>query len=66
LAVETGHDVLATASLLYTAQIYKARGDTAKYHVQMEKVRQKTMRIVEAKTPLPKWLLDEINREVGI
>lgn len=66
LAEKTGHDLVATASLLYTAQIYKARGDTAKYQAQMEALRQKIMRISKAKTPLPQWLLDEIKEEVGL
>jgi hypothetical protein len=65
LAEETGHDCVAVASLLYSAQIYKGRGDTTKYQAQIEKLRQKTTPIAETKTPLPQWLLDEINAELG-
>jgi hypothetical protein len=64
LAEETGHDVVVAASLLYSAQIYKGRGDTTKYQAQIEKLRQKTTPIAETKTPLPPWLLDEINAEL--
>ncbi len=65
-AEETGNEVVATASLPYSAQIYKARGNTAKYQAKMEKLRQKTLRSADTKTPLPKWLLDEINQESGL
>jgi hypothetical protein len=66
LAEETGHDLVATASLLYSAQIDKARGDAEKYQAQREKLRQKIIRISRAKTPLPQWLLNEIKEEVGL
>jgi len=66
LAEQTGHDVVAAASLLYTAQIYQGRGDTANYRAQMEELHRKMMRIVEAKTPLPQWLLDEIREQEGV
>ena len=66
LAEETGHDLVATASLLYSAQIYKARGDAEKYQARIEKLRQKIIGIGRAKTPLPQWLLDEIKEEAGL
>ena len=66
LAEETGHDLVAVASLLYSAQIYKARGDTEKTQAQLEKLRRKITRLAKAKTPLPQWLLNEIKEEVGL
>ena len=66
LAEETGHDLVATASLLYSAQIYKARRDAEKYQARIEKLRQKIIEISRAKTPLPQWLLNEIKEEVGL
>lgn len=66
LAEETGHDLVATASLLYSAQIYKARGVAEKYQARIEKLRQKAIGIGRAKTPLPQWLLSEIKEEVGL
>jgi hypothetical protein len=66
LAEETGHDLVAAASLLYSAQIDKAHGDTEKSQAQIEKLRQKIIRISQAKTPLPQWLLNEIKEEVGL
>ena len=64
LAEQSGHDLVAAACLLYSAQIYKARGDAAKYFAQMEKLREKAMRFSEAQTQLPLWLLNEIKAEV--
>jgi hypothetical protein len=65
LAEETGQDVFAAASLLYSAQIYKARGDMARYSAQTERLRQKITKAAQAEKPLPPWLLDEIKAEVG-
>ena len=65
LSEETGQDLVAAASLLYSAQIYRVRGDTARYQDQIAKLRRRVVRPAEAKTSLPPWLLDEIKAEAG-